>query len=274
MPEGGMYRIVGHVYELAVKRGVRFHFNTEAERIHIEKNRAVGIQAGGQRHEADIVVYGGDIFRGYRRLIKDVRPARSVRKPSYSSSAMIFYLGVRQEYPMLDVHNIFFSNDYPGEFGSIFTREKAKIFQDPTVYIYISSMLEKGDAPPGGSNLFVMINVPASKGEDWQALATDARRTIFDKLRREHQLDIEPFIEFEAVATPEDIESHTLSTAGALYGSHSNSVFAAFNRHPNFSRKVKNLFFAGGSVHPGGGIPLCLASAKIVEEEIKNLQSR
>jgi phytoene desaturase len=273
MPEGGMYRIVSHVYDLAVQRGVIFHFNTEVDKILIEKKKTTGIMAGGQMHDADFVVYGGDIFRGYRRLLEDLTPARSIRKPSFSSSAIIFYLGVRQEYPLLDVHNIFFSNDYRGEFDSIFSRRKADIFPDPTVYIYISSRLESSDAPPGCSNLFVMINVPASRGEDWQALASDARRIIFDKLMREYKLEIEPFIEFEMVATPEDIEAHTLSTSGALYGSSSNSVFAAFNRHPNFSRKVKNLFFAGGSVHPGGGIPLCLASAKIVEEEMKKLRS-
>jgi phytoene dehydrogenase-like protein len=72
------------------------------------------------------------------------------------------------------------------------------------------------------------------------------------------------------VATPESIEEMTLSTAGALYGNSSNSPTSAFNRHPNFSTKIKNLFFVGGSVHPGGGIPLCLASAKIVEEEVKS----
>ena len=113
-----------------------------------------------------------------------------------------------------------------------------------------------------------MINVPADRGDNWDVLANDARRIIFEKLKREHDIDIESKVEFEEIATPETIERNTLSTSGALYGNNSNSILSAFNRHPNFSRKVENLFFTGGSVHPGGGIPLCLASAKIVEEEV------
>jgi phytoene dehydrogenase-like protein len=181
---------------------------------------------------------------------------------------MIFYLGVKKTFSVLDVHNIFFSADYRGEFASLFSKGKAEIFRDPTVYIYNSSKLEPEDAPPGCSNLFLMINVPADRGEDWDALAKEARRVILDKLKREQSIDIESAIEYETLATPKTIEQNTLSTSGALYGNNSNSVSAAFNRHPNFSRTIENLFFAGGSVHPGGGIPLCLASAKIVEQEV------
>jgi phytoene dehydrogenase-like protein len=68
---------------------------------------------------------------------------------------------------------------------------------------------------------------------------------------------------------PQLIESKTFSHQGALYGSSSNNRYAAFLRHTNFSRQLKNLYFCGGSVHPGGGIPLCLNSAKIVSNIIK-----
>ncbi|MFC2081424.1 phytoene desaturase family protein [Bacteroidota bacterium] len=267
-PQGGMYRIVKHLYENARKSNVTFHFENEVTEIMVENQRALGVIASGRKHNADIVVSGGDVFRTYRELMKKTRPPRTVRKPRYSSSAMIFYLGVKNLFSDLDVHNIFFSKNYRAEFASIFSKPTAGIYKDPTVYIYNSSKLEKNDAPPGCSNLYVMINVPADKGEDWNALSRDARRIIFEKLKREHEMDIEPRVEFEMAATPASIERDTLSTSGALYGNNSNSILSAFNRHPNFSRKIENLFFAGGSVHPGGGIPLCLASAKIVEEEI------
>ena len=103
-------------------------------------------------------------------------------------------------------------------------------------------------------------------GKSWLQVS---RKHIIRKLQR-YGIDLSSGIEFEQVATPESIEKMTLSTAGALYGNSSNSATSAFNRHPNFSRKIKNLFFAGGSVHPGGGIPLCLASAKIVEHEVQS----
>ena len=267
-PEGGMYSIVRHLYEMALGKNVTFHFENEVSEICVEGNRAAGVIANEQKHFADIIVCGGDVFRTYNKLLKTVRAHRSVKKPRFSSSAMIFYLGVKKTFNELDVHNIFFSGDYPGEFKNLFSKSKASMFNDPTVYIYNSSMIERGDAPPGCSNLFVMINVPADKGEDWDVLARDANSIIFEKLKREHNLDIESAVEFEMAATPETISSNTLTTAGALYGNNSNSILSAFNRHPNFSGKIENLFFAGGSVHPGGGIPLCLASAKIVEEEV------
>ena len=81
-------------------------------------------------------------------------------------------------------------------------------------------------------------------------------------------MDVEPLIDFEEIATPGTIEDITNSQGGALYGPSSNSVFSAFLRHPNFIKKIANLYFVGGSVHPGGGIPLCLASAQIVANEI------
>ncbi len=80
---------------------------------------------------------------------------------------------------------------------------------------------------------------------------------------------MEEWIEWEETATPGTIERATLSSNGALYGASSNSMFSAFMRHPNFLPGLKNLFFVGGSVHPGGGIPLCLASAKIVDHEFQ-----
>ena len=75
-------------------------------------------------------------------------------------------------------------------------------------------------------------------------------------------------IECEEILIPPTIETKTQSHMGALYGSSSNNKMAAFLRHPNFSNKIKNLYFCGGSVHPGGGIPLCLLSAKIVSDII------
>jgi phytoene dehydrogenase-like protein len=84
------------------------------------------------------------------------------------------------------------------------------------------------------------------------------------------QTDIEPLIVTEEILDPVLIEEKTASYQGSLYGTSSNSKWAAFWRHPNFTRSIKNLYCCGGSVHPGGGIPLCLKSAEIVSTLIKN----
>ncbi len=115
-----------------------------------------------------------------------------------------------------------------------------------------------------------MINAPANTGQDWELIKQDARKKIIEKLNRILRTDIEPLIETEEILDPVSIEEKTASYMGSLYGTSSNSKLAAFLRHPNFTGEVKNLYFCGGSVHPGGGIPLCLKSARIVSDLIKN----
>ena len=95
------------------------------------------------------------------------------------------------------------------------------------------------------------------------------KKNIITKLNKLLQTDIEPLIEVEEVLSPLTIESKTKSYMGSIYGTSSNGKLAAFYRHPNFSKAIKGLYFVGGSVHPGGGIPLCLQSAKITSKIIE-----
>jgi len=113
-----------------------------------------------------------------------------------------------------------------------------------------------------------MINTPGNKGQDWEALKQQAKQRIIKKLSRILDADIASHIVAEEILDPVRIERDTLSHEGSLYGTSSNSKFAAFLRHPNFSSNIDQLYFCGGSAHPGGGIPLCLLSAKIVSDLI------
>ena len=142
------------------------------------------------------------------------------------------------------------------------------MYKNPTVYVNITSKDNKSDAPKGCENWFVMVNVPSNTGQDWDSIITNVRRNILKKLSDSLSENIEDLIEFESVLDPRLIESRTNSYQGALYGASSNNKFSAFLRHPNFSQQISNLYFCGGSVHPGGGIPLCLLSGKIVSELI------
>jgi phytoene dehydrogenase-like protein len=117
-------------------------------------------------------------------------------------------------------------------------------------------------------NWFVMVNAPVLSGQNWKNLIKETRKNIIKKINNTLGIHIEDFIEFEHIGSPLTIEQNTLSKGGALYGYSSNSKFSPFLRHPNFLKKIHNLYFVGGSVHPGGGIPLCLASAIIVDKEI------
>ena len=179
-----------------------------------------------------------------------------------SSSALIFYWGIKQEFSALGLHNILFTENYKTEFDYIFN--KKELYHDPTVYINITKKYCEADAPKGGENWFVMINVPHNAGQDWDKIIAEAKPIILNKISRNLGVAIEPLIEVEHLLEPRTIESRTQSHLGSLYGTSSNNRYSAFLRHPNFSSSIKNLYFCGGSVHPGGGIPLCLLSAKIV----------
>ena len=181
-----------------------------------------------------------------------------------STSAIVFYWGIKKNFPRLDVHNIFFSEQYANEFESLF--DAKDIINDPTIYIHISSKIEHSDAPINGENWFVMVNAPINNGQDWDELRTRTRANVLRKLSRILDESIEDFIEVEDYTDPVRMESIYSGKQGSIYGNSSNSKMAAFYRHPNFSNKIKGLYFAGVTVHPGGGIPLALNSAKITEK--------
>jgi phytoene desaturase len=263
-PEGGMISITNALYALARKKGVQFYFDTPVERIITEHKIVKGIEAGGKEYPADVVVSNQDVYFTYKHLLKQEAKAANVLKQERSSSALIFYWGIGHDFKQLGLHNIFFGANYKEEFRHIF--ETGGVWHDPTVYINITSKMERGMAPEGKENWFVMVNVPANKGQDWDALKTEVRQQVIGKLSNMLEKDIGALIETEATLDPITIESKTMSYMGSLYGTSSNSKFAAFLRHPNFSKAYKGLYFVGGSVHPGGGIPLCLRSAAIMTD--------
>ncbi len=273
-PKGGMISITNALYGLAVKLGVEFTFGQSVQQIMIKDQVVQGVMVNHTQHPASIVVSNMDVYFTYKNLLNDTVKAAEVKKQERSSSAFIFYWGMNKSFPMLDLHNIFFSTDYKAEFDAIFNTGLP--FYDPTVYINITNKQEPGKhAPVGKENWFVMINVPANNGQDWTMLEDFYRKAIIEKLNKILGTQVESYIEVSEVLSPVTIESKTASYMGSLYGTSSNSKMAAFMRHPNDSKTTSGLYFVGGSVHPGGGIPLCLSSAAIVsnliQDKYKNL---
>ena len=265
--EKGMINISKSIFDLAKRNGVKFEFNKLVNEIVVKNNKVVGVKVNNTVIESDFVVSNMDIVPTYKKLLKKSYQPKKVLNQERSSSALIFYWGIKKTFKNLELHNILFSNNYKKEFDSIF--ELGNISDDPTVYINITSKDVVSDAPKESENWFVMINSPNDTGQDWDEIIKTVRKNTINKINRTLNIDIESFIEFEKVFSPKTIEKNTQSYLGSLYGSSSNNKMSAFLRHPNFSKHIQNLYFCGGSVHPGGGIPLCLLSAKIVSELIK-----
>lgn len=270
-PEKGMYAIVESLYILAIKQKVSFKFDSLVNEILVKDGKAIGLKTGEQTASFDLIVSDSDSKYLANNMLKHPLSKR-LNKAEPSSSAMIFYWGINREFPEVELHNILFSNDYKTEFDKLF--KERTLTNDPTVYLFVSSKMVKTDAPTGSENWFVMINAPANNGQNWEDLVSNARKNIINKINVTFGVDIEKHIVSEQIASPVTIEKNTLSQNGALYGCSSNSIFSAFLRHPNWLKSIKNLYFVGGSVHPGGGIPLCLASAQIIDQEIPNADDK
>ncbi|MAU63759.1 MAG: phytoene dehydrogenase [Flavobacteriaceae bacterium] len=265
--EKGIIEIVNSLYKLAKKKGVVFNFNKNVSKILVKENKAIGVEADNQKFYSQYVISNMDIVPTYNKLLNGYKKPNIILNQEKSSSAIIFYWGIKKKFKKLDLHNIFFSNNYEKEFESIF--KNMSIHNDPTVYINITSKDISCDAPKNCENWFVMINSPNNQNQNWETVVQKVRKNVIKKINKILKSDIEPFIEKEKIYNPKDLELNTQSYLGSLYGASSNSKISAFLRHPNFSNKILNLYFCGGSVHPGGGIPLCLLSAKIVSNLIK-----
>ena len=265
-PNGGMHRISQSLFELAQEVGIEFRFRESVTQINHNKKKVTAVSTENGTYKTDLVVSNMDIYPTYKKLIRDVTAPEKTLEQERSSSALIFYWGIDRSFPDLELHNILFSEDYAAEFEHIFQHKT--LSEDPTVYINITSKESPEDAPKGHENWFVMINAPGDYGQDWEQLVAQSKERIVAKIKKCLHVDITDYIKTEYILTPQGIESNTSSYRGALYGAASNNKFAAFLRHPNFNNKIKNLYHVGGSVHPGGGIPLCLLSAQITSDLI------
>lgn len=265
-PKKGMRAIVGSLHDLAVEQGVDFQFNQTEIRLKKGRKNYL-ISSNSDTYQVEKVVSAIDCVYFYERVALDKKLAAKYAAKERSASALVFYWAVEKIIPELKLHNIFFGADYQEEFRKMFDEKVA--FEAPTVYIHISSTVNPADAPLNGQNWFVMINLTAGvevTAETKEKMRQYVGRIIQDKFK----VDIAPHVKFEDSWDQATIGEYTGAFKGALYGASSNSKLAALTRHGNDSKKYKNVYFCGGTVHPGGGIPLVLKSAKIVAKLIEN----
>ncbi len=265
-PKGGMHDITKHLYDISKELGTQYRLNTKVKQVKTWHDNVVGVITDQGEFPADIVVSDVDIKQLYTKLLDKSYYPEKILAQEKSLSALIFYWGIKKEFKELGLHNILFSANGEEEFKTMFGEKRP--YHDPTTYINITSKVTPGDAPEGCENWFVMANMPHNSSGEPVPYVQEMRKHIIAKINRVLNTDIESFIEVEDVLDPYLIEQRTGSSGGSLYGNSSNNKYAAFLRHANSSSRIKNLYFCGGSVHPGGGIPLGLLSAKIVAEMI------
>lgn len=186
-----------------------------------------------------------------------------IKGKELSTSAIVFLWGVRRSTPNLDVYNVIISPDPEKESNLMFGRRI--VSSEPTISIYISSKYNKGDAPLGCENWQVRINAPINNGQDWTTQINQSRINIFKKIYETLGVDIKKDLVFERIITPVSIERDYMAYKGSVHGVLSEKFLAPFSEFPNKHFGIKNLYFAGGTVNPGGNIPMALLSAEITD---------
>jgi phytoene desaturase len=270
-PHGGMYSIVEKLFNTAESLGVKFYFNSGVTKINIEGKNAEGIMLeDGREKKADIIVANADLPYVYRNLLPDRRKSARLDKMNYSCSAICFHWGVDKVYPQLRHHNVFLSDNFREGLDRIFIDKT--LGDHPSFYLHAPVRTDPSAAPEGNETLSIVVgagHIDKAKDQDWQLLKQKTRAAVIERLKKLGLSDIEEHIKFEICYTPENWETACNITRGSVFGSLGHNMmqmgyFRPHNRHD----KYHNLFFVGGSTHPGNGIPNILMSSKLVAERI------
>jgi phytoene desaturase len=270
-PVGGMYQVVEKLFMVAKELGVDFHFNSTVEKIQTSKNHVMDLKLqDGTLKSADIFVINADLPYACSDLLPDRRLASRMEKLRYACSAIVFHWGVDKIFQQLDHHNVILSDDYNNNLDMIF--RKKTISDHPSFYIHSPARTDPSAAPPGQDSFTVIVpcgHVDNTMDQDWEKMKGIARTSIFNQLHKIGIKDLEKHIKFEICYTPLTWKGMLNIYRGAVFGSLSHSIFQMgyfrpHNRHDNY----RNLYFVGGSTHPGNGVPLVLLSAKLTSERI------
>lgn len=266
--DGGMRRLASAMRKLAEAGGAKFRFGDAAERILVQRGSVCGVRLiTGEEIPAGTVVFNGDSAALPAGLLGDAvsKTARPVRRRERSLSAITWCVATRTRGLPLAYHNVFFSNDYAEEFDSVFRRRT--IPQSPTIYICAQDRLGS-IMPQGAERLLLLINAPADgdlgDSEVMQASRFSAR--VLEHLQA-CGLELERGLESGVATTPENFASLFPATGGALYGQANHGPMASFAR-PGSAAPLPGLYLAGGSAHPGPGVPMATLSGRLAAARI------
>ena len=228
------------------------------------------VTADGERMAFDRIVSNMDSVRTYRELVggEAWRDFQKGRKREAACSGVVLYLGLDRAYEHLAHHNFVFSRDPEEEFDAIY--KAGEPAPDPTAYIAAPARTESAVAPEGGEALYILVHTPYLRDRhDWAKMLPKYRRTILDKLARTGGMaDIEERIVVEEALTPQDIHDRYKVLDGAIYGLASHGKMMGAFKPGNRSRQVRDLYLAGGSAHPGPGMPMALMSGWIAADTL------
>ncbi|KAI0476130.1 phytoene dehydrogenase [Xylariaceae sp. FL0804] len=294
-PRGGFHAILAALVRLGERLGVEYRLGAAVAQVttHADGRTARGVRlADGEELEADVVVVNADLVYAYSNLFPKsagvASYAEGLRARDGSCSSISFYWSLDRVVPELQTHNIFLADDYRGSFDDIFKRQTLP--REPSFYLNVPSRVDPSAAPPGRDSLIALVPVghllksagfssssDASttagglpRDQDWPALVARARAAVLSAVaaRVPGVGDLGPHIAHEMVNDPAAWEARFNLDKGCILGlSHSFFNVLAF-RPRTRARGLRNAYFVGASTHPGTGVPIVLAGARITCDQI------
>lgn len=271
-PAGGMNRISESLEAIALENGTEIRYRTAVKQISTSGSRAKGVVlSDGSFLPADIILANADLPYVYQELLPGGRAVRRIQHLGYTCSALVFHWGMDTVVPGLEQHNIYVSDNYRENIGEVF--DGSGIAPEPSFYVHSPARGDKTAAPEGEDSISVIVPVghlQDVREYDWDRVRSDARASVLHRLAAEGLKDFEKHIKFEKVYNPPIWQNMFNLSRGATFGSLNHNLlqmgyFRPHNRHSRYH----NLFFAGGSTHPGNGVPLTLISARLTQEKIR-----
>lgn len=285
--EFGLWYVSGGLYQLAhaFRRrmdecGVTLQLGNEVVRLDHTRDAVHAVHVrdwhgGITSLQADYVISNMEVIPAMRKLLAAPPAAmHKLRRFKPSCSGIVLHLGLNRVYPQLAHHNFFYSKDLHAHFHRVF--REGKLPDDPTLYVVAPTRTDPSQAPAGCDNIKILPHIPPlsedrlTTREDYLAL----KEICLDKLERMGMTDLRRHIVVEDFWTPFDIEARYGSNRGSIYGvvsdRRSNFAFKA----PKQSTQFHNLFFVGGSVNPGAGMPMVTLSGQHVARMISEQNAR
>ncbi|KAH7057228.1 hypothetical protein B0J12DRAFT_717609 [Macrophomina phaseolina] len=283
-PKGGFHKVVEALVKVGERLGVQYRLSTPVSHIALsaDQRTATGVVlSSGETLTADVVINNADLVYAYNNLLPPSSYARTLSRKPASCSSISFYWSLSRTVPELTAHNIFLADSYRASFDSIFKHQQ--IPSEPSFYVNVPSRIDPSAAPPAADTVTVLVPVghlvdegsPSSSSsssssptQDWPAMLALARSTVLATIRARTGADLAPLIVHERVNAPRDWQDRFNLDKGAILGL-SHSFFNVLSFRPKTRHAtIAGLYFVGASTHPGTGVPICLAGAKVTAEQV------
>lgn len=269
--EGGMYNLATALEKLANEMDIQIHFNNGIKSINQNGKQVESITTeSGETIPFHIVVSNMEVIPTYQKLLNEPETftQKIDKKFAPACSGLVLHLGTDRIYPQLAHHNFFFSENQHKHFKTVF--DQHRIPDDPTIYLVAPTRTDPSKAPDGCDNIKILPHIPPLQHdhEFTPQDYLDLEDRVLTKLERMGLTDLRKHTITRDVLTPYDIERMYASNRGAIYGVVTDWKKNYGFKAPKESKKYINLYFVGGSVNPGGGMPMVVLSGQKCADRI------